>query len=44
LSLAKWIVDRHNGRIEVESVPGTGSTFTVWLPSSPLVRTKINKT
>ena len=44
LSLAKWIVDRHNGRIEVESVPGTGSTFTVWLPSSPLIRTKINKT
>ena len=44
LSLAKWIVDRHDGRIEVESVPGTGSTFTVWLPSSPGVRTKINKT
>ncbi len=32
LSLAKWIVDRHNGRIEVRSQPGTGSTFTIWLP------------
>jgi heavy metal sensor kinase len=32
LSLAKWIVDRHNGRIEVHSRPGSGSTFTVWIP------------
>jgi len=32
LSLAKWVVDRHQGRIEVQSQPGHGSTFTVWLP------------
>jgi signal transduction histidine kinase len=32
LSLAKWIVDRHHGRIEVRSEPGKGSTFTIWLP------------
>jgi heavy metal sensor kinase len=32
LSLAKWIVDRHNGRIEVDSQPGKGSVFTVRLP------------
>ena len=32
LSLAKWIVDRHHGRIEVDSQPGQGSTFTVSLP------------
>ena len=32
LSLAKWIADRHQGHIGVESTPGTGSTFTVRLP------------
>ena len=34
LSLAKWIVDRHHGQIEVDSQPGQGSTFTVTLPAA----------
>jgi heavy metal sensor kinase len=34
LSLARWIVERHRGRIAVESEPGQGSTFTVHLPLS----------
>ena len=38
LSLAKWIVDRHEGRIDVRTSPGTGSTFTIWLPAAPSVR------
>jgi signal transduction histidine kinase len=32
LSLSYGIVQRHHGRIEVESAPGQGSTFRVWLP------------
>ena len=32
LTIAQRICDAHNGRIEVESAPGQGSTFTVRLP------------
>jgi signal transduction histidine kinase len=32
LSLSYGIVQRHHGRIEVESALGKGSTFRVWLP------------
>ena len=32
LCIAKTIAEAHEGRIEVESVPGVGSTFTVRLP------------
>ncbi len=35
LSLSYSIVQRHNGRIEVESQPGQGSTFRVILPVRP---------
>jgi two-component system phosphate regulon sensor histidine kinase PhoR len=33
LSLVKWIVDRHEGRIEVQSGIGRGSSFAIWLPA-----------
>jgi signal transduction histidine kinase len=33
LALARAIVDLHGGRITVESRPGKGAAFTVWLPS-----------
>ena len=32
LAITYDIVQRHRGRIDVESEPGNGSTFTVWLP------------
>ena len=33
LSLVYWIIQDHNGRIEVESAVGSGTTFTVYLPA-----------
>jgi heavy metal sensor kinase len=35
LSIAQWLVQIHGGRIEVESQPGQGTVFTVWLPLEP---------
>ncbi|MBN1485502.1 MAG: GAF domain-containing protein [Chloroflexia bacterium] len=32
LAISYGIVERHGGRIEVESEIGVGSTFTIWLP------------
>jgi len=33
LSIAQWIAVEHNGRIEVQSEPGRGTTFTLRLPA-----------
>jgi heavy metal sensor kinase len=35
LSIVQWIVDAHEGKIEVQSTPGKGTEFIVELPSSP---------
>ncbi len=34
LAIVKDILDVHGGHIEVESTPGQGSTFRVWLPTA----------
>ncbi len=33
LAISRGIVERHNGRIEVESEPGRGTAFTITLPN-----------
>jgi signal transduction histidine kinase len=33
LSIANWIVERHGGRIEVDSKEGKGTSFAIWLPA-----------
>ena len=35
LAISFDIVQKHKGRIEVESTVGKGTTFTVWLPMNP---------
>lgn len=34
LAIARNVVERHGGRIEVESQPGAGSRFSIFLPAS----------
>jgi signal transduction histidine kinase len=34
LSICRTLVDRQGGSIEVQSTPGAGSVFTIWLPEA----------
>jgi len=36
LPLTQRIIQRHDGRLALTSVPGQGTTATVWLPAAPL--------
>ena len=36
LAIVREIVGAHHGRVTVQSEPGRGSTFTIWLPASAL--------
>lgn len=37
LAIVKHVLLRHDGRLEIESEVGSGSTFSAWLPKSRLV-------
>jgi len=32
LAIVKWVAEAHGGRVEVQTVPNQGSTFTLWMP------------
>lgn len=38
LAIVKHIVTRHRGRLGIESQPGAGASFTVWLPKASSVK------
>lgn len=37
LAIVKHVLLRHQGRLDIESTPGVGSTFTAWLPRTRLI-------
>ncbi|HEY5347189.1 MAG TPA: ATP-binding protein, partial [Rhizomicrobium sp.] len=41
LAIVKHIVSRHKGRLQIESRPGEGSIFTVFLPPAPATRAAV---
>jgi len=43
LSMAVSVVKNHRGRIELESEPGEGSCFTVFLPTSGAVQSELQR-
>ena len=35
LSMVYGVIQRHGGAIEIQTQPGQGTTFSIWLPTSP---------
>jgi signal transduction histidine kinase len=41
LAICQEILRRHDGRITLESAPGKGTAFTIWLPPPPQARSEL---
>ena len=41
LAICQEILRRHDGRITLESAPGKGTAFTIWLPQPPQARSEL---
>ena len=37
LATARRFVEQHGGRLDLASVPGAGTTISIWLPAAPLI-------
>jgi signal transduction histidine kinase len=44
LAITKWIVEAHGGSITVQSRPGRGTLFTVWLPKASVPVGQVSQT
>ncbi|WP_323992571.1 ATP-binding protein [Nguyenibacter sp. L1] len=44
LAIVKHIIDRHDGRLTIESVVGQGTAFTVWFPLGDTMSSKRHET
>jgi signal transduction histidine kinase len=44
LYISRQIVERHSGRIDVQSVPDKGSVFSLMLPLCPSAETPVDST
>jgi len=38
LPLSKALIERHDGQLEISSHPGQGTTVTLWLPESRVLK------
>jgi heavy metal sensor kinase len=43
LSFVAWIVKAHDGKIDVESVPGKGTRFTITLPAAEMAGSRLEE-
>lgn len=43
LAIVRHVAENHNGRVEVESQEGDGSTFTLWLPAASVHERQVSR-